>query len=331
MADRNRWRDDYGRDDDRFSEEPGMRGTRNDWRSSSQAYGRGRDEFGGHAGGQGRWGSQERGYGSEGEYGFESQPSSGWREDEQWRRYGRGGGGGYGGGYGGREGSFGTSRGYGSDDWNRARGTGQDWGGRYGRDQYESSQHGGSSYGGTGGWRGRTGSYGEQRPDWYGGSERYGQYGRDQEYGRRDERGFWDRASDEVSSWFGDEDAERRRRMDKHRGKGPKNYVRSEERIREDVSDRLSDDWRVDASEIEVNVSGSEVTLSGHVIDRDQRRRAEDIAESVSGVTHVQNNIRVQQPGQTDTEGMGTASGTATTSGSKTTQSSAQNRSRTGT
>jgi CBS domain-containing protein len=28
------------------------------------------------------------------------------------------------------------------------------------------------------------------------------------------ERGFWDRASDEVSSWFGDDDAERRRMMD---------------------------------------------------------------------------------------------------------------------
>lgn len=32
--------------------------------------------------------------------------------------------------------------------------------------------------------------------------------------GGRDERGFWDRASDEVASWFGDEDAERRRRHD---------------------------------------------------------------------------------------------------------------------
>ena len=32
--------------------------------------------------------------------------------------------------------------------------------------------------------------------------------------GGRDERGFWDRASDEVASWFGDEDAERRRRQD---------------------------------------------------------------------------------------------------------------------
>jgi hypothetical protein len=35
--------------------------------------------------------------------------------------------------------------------------------------------------------------------------------------GGRDERGFWDRASDEVASWFGDDDAERRRRQDQMR------------------------------------------------------------------------------------------------------------------
>jgi len=33
----------------------------------------------------------------------------------------------------------------------------------------------------------------------------------------RDERGFWDRAGDEVASWFGDDDAERRRREDRMR------------------------------------------------------------------------------------------------------------------
>jgi len=32
-----------------------------------------------------------------------------------------------------------------------------------------------------------------------------------------DDRGFWDRAGDEVRSWFGDEDAERRREMDMRR------------------------------------------------------------------------------------------------------------------
>src|SRR6476646_5730016 len=37
------------------------------------------------------------------------------------------------------------------------------------------------------------------------------------QHGGRDERGFWDLASDEVASWFGDDDAERRRREDQRR------------------------------------------------------------------------------------------------------------------
>jgi osmotically-inducible protein OsmY len=122
------------------------------------------------------------------------------------------------------------------------------------------------------------------------------QYGYGGDYRGRSEggRGFWDKAADEVSSWFGDEDAERRRKQD-HRGRGPKGYARSDERIREDVNDRLTDDWSVDASDIEVEVSGREVTLSGEVASRSDKRRAEDIAESVSGVSHVQNNLRVKQ------------------------------------
>jgi len=111
-------------------------------------------------------------------------------------------------------------------------------------------------------------------------------------------RGFFERAGDEVASWFGDDEAEARRRMDDerqgHRGRGPRSYTRSDERIREDVSDRLTDDPWIDASEIEVSVSGSEVTLSGTVANRSDRRRAEDVAEAVSGVRYVQNNLRVR-------------------------------------
>jgi len=81
-----------------------------------------------------------------------------------------------------------------------------------------------------------------------------------------------------------------------HRGRGPKNYTRSDQRISEDINDRLTDDDWLDASEIDVQVSSCEVTLTGSVNSRDERRRAEDIAESVSGVKHVQNNLRVQQP-----------------------------------
>ena len=110
--------------------------------------------------------------------------------------------------------------------------------------------------------------------------------------GGRGERGWWDRASDEVASWFGDEDADRRRQQD-HRGRGPRGYTRSDERIKEDVSDRLADDRWVDASEIDVTVNASEVTLSGTVESREARRRAEDIVERVSGVSYVQNNLRV--------------------------------------
>jgi osmotically-inducible protein OsmY len=78
-----------------------------------------------------------------------------------------------------------------------------------------------------------------------------------------------------------------------HRGRGPRGYKRSDERIREDVNDRLTDDPLLDASGIEVGVSDGEVTLSGTVQRREDKRRAEDVAERVSGVAHVQNNLRV--------------------------------------
>ena len=101
----------------------------------------------------------------------------------------------------------------------------------------------------------------------------------------RNDRDWWDKTSDEVSSWFGDDDAKRRRRMDRisegsHYGKGPKNYKRSDEKIKEDINERLSDDDQLDASNIEVEVNAAEVTLSGTVDSRYAKHRAEDIAES---------------------------------------------------
>jgi hypothetical protein len=84
-------------------------------------------------------------------------------------------------------------------------------------------------------------------------------------------------------------------RRAEHRGRGPKNYQRSDERIREEVNERLMDDPVVDASEIEVAVQNREVTLTGTVRSRNEKRRAEDLAESLPGVSHVQNNLRVGQ------------------------------------
>ena len=120
------------------------------------------------------------------------------------------------------------------------------------------------------------------------------------DYRRNLDRDWWDRTRDEVSSWFGDEDAERRRRVDRqmegqYKGKGPKGYMRSDQRIQEDVCDRLSDDSRLDASNIEVKVQEGEVVLTGTVNDREQKRRAEDLAERISGVRDVENHIKVKR------------------------------------
>ena len=219
-------------------------------------------------------------------------------------------------------------------------------------------------------------------------------YRRDERYGR-DDRGFVDRAADEVRSWFGDDAAEARRRPEDrddargpyrgappqdgawagrrddwdrgddrrrtenyvgdhresrgwgatrapwpeargettpqhgpvgswrewrgqppaygndggwHVGKGPSGYTRSDERIREDVCDRLTDDPYVDATHIDVTVQGGEVTLGGSVDRREDKRRAEDIAERVSGVREVNNRLRVGIA-----QGSGSGAGTTTT------------------
>ena len=76
-------------------------------------------------------------------------------------------------------------------------------------------------------------------------------------------------------------------------GRGPKGYQRSDERIREEISDRLMADDDLDASDIEVAVKGGEVTLTGMVEDRSAKRLAELIAESVMGVEDVMNGLRV--------------------------------------
>jgi hypothetical protein len=82
---------------------------------------------------------------------------------------------------------------------------------------------------------------------------------------------------------------------DDHRGRGPKNYQRSDERIKEDVNDRLTDNSFIDAANVEVEVSGREVTLTGTVNSRYEKRLAEDIAEDVSGVTDVENRLKVKR------------------------------------
>src|SRR6185436_11753121 len=140
----------------------------------------------------------------------------------------------------------------------------QRFGSSFGRSGSEYGQGGGSQPGAGYGWGGGYGSSG------FSGWSEESNRGRQSEYGGRQS----------------------------FAGRGPKDYQRSDERIREDISDRFTDDHMLDASGITVQVQGGEVTLSGTVTDRDQKRRAEDMAESCSGVKDVTNHIRVERTQQ---------------------------------
>jgi hypothetical protein len=120
-------------------------------------------------------------YGAQ-DYGQRSQERSGWNDgDRDWSDTG--------------------SRGYG----NYAGTSGQDRGGDYGQRSYGSRDWGSRDTSAR--------SYGQQ-------DQGRGGYDRDRSRGGNDmrgydnDRGFFDRAGDEVRSWFGDEEAERRRRQD---------------------------------------------------------------------------------------------------------------------
>ena len=93
----------------------------------------------------------------------------------------------------------------------------------------------------------------------------------------------------------GGRDVEDDLRRRSYRGLGPKNYQRSDDRIREEVCERLTEDDYVDASDIEVNVRDGVVMLSGSVDDRITKRRAEDVVETVNGVKDIQNQIHVNR------------------------------------
>jgi osmotically-inducible protein OsmY len=76
-------------------------------------------------------------------------------------------------------------------------------------------------------------------------------------------------------------------------GVGPRGYQRSDERIREDICEQLTQHGELDCRDTEVTVRDREVTLSGRVESRRARRLAEDIAESVAGVADVHNQLHV--------------------------------------
>lgn len=79
-----------------------------------------------------------------------------------------------------------------------------------------------------------------------------------------------------------------------YRGRGPKNYTRSDERIIDDINERLTNDDDLDASDIEVRCENGVLTLEGTVEQRWMKHRAEDLAEACAGVRQIDNRIQVE-------------------------------------
>jgi hypothetical protein len=79
-----------------------------------------------------------------------------------------------------------------------------------------------------------------------------------------------------------------------HSRRGPRNYQRADARIEEDACEALYHHGHIDASNIDVSVQNGEITLTGTVETRQEKRLAEDILESISGVKDITNQLRVQ-------------------------------------
>jgi osmotically-inducible protein OsmY len=76
-------------------------------------------------------------------------------------------------------------------------------------------------------------------------------------------------------------------------GRGPKGYQRSDERLQEDICERLMADGYIDASEVTVAVKEGKVTLEGTVGERRMKHRIEDLVDECMGVKDIDNRIRV--------------------------------------
>lgn len=151
---------------------------------------------------------------------------------------------------------------------------------------------------------------------------RYGASGGDYEYERRTrnditdpEEGYRGTAYGESNfgsgrdmsrdeNWYRGDRTPGNSQHSQHRGRGPKGYRRSDDRIKEDVCEALTQHPHVDAHEVEVDVVNAEVTLRGTVEDRRMKREAEACVENCYGVKEVHNQIRLlNSPNASTTDG----------------------------
>ena len=196
-------------------------------------------------------------------------------------------------GTGGRSGQgYGAGYGNQSDQWYP---TGQygDYAGGYesGRgdlrqfDESGQTSRGGPFYPGAGGpaGGGPMGGRGYQGGQWYQGGQPHGGYPENTE------------ALGERAGWYGRTPA-RNSAPGGQRPKrtGPKNYQRSDERLKEQIIEKLMDNSSVDIGNLECDVKDGTVTLSGTVDTRSDRYEIENVVDDVWGVKDITNNIRVK-------------------------------------
>jgi len=143
--------------------------------------------------------------------------------------------------------------------------------------RYDSGQSFGTNYGSSGSQRqGYSGSFGQNSG--YGSSGNYGQ-----------EYGYNSGSHNQGQSRWGSGSS-----FESKAGRGPKGYRRSDERVKEEISDLLTSHHEVDPSEVEIKVSNCEVTLTGTVNSREEKRLIEDLVSQIQGVNDVTNQLHVQ-------------------------------------
>lgn len=87
-------------------------------------------------------------------------------------------------------------------------------------------------------------------------------------------------------------------------GKGPRGWNLRDDRLVEEVSDRLMEDRLLDARGVEVSANAGVVTLAGEVPGASDVAHAEMLARQTAGVIQVVNQLRVQ-PGQRAVDKLG--------------------------
>lgn len=290
---------------------PSQFGSRDDWRGGSmdqdsrQERQMGEDRFGGYSGNYGESGSYESQRNTEHAPPWDEERFA-YPEPERDRRDVQGGRSGSRESYSGADWSRGPDRYY----WHNRYGGGSQFGpngpsnfaprGQGYRRGFEADRSGDSRYGrfGRPDWTGE--SFAGGRDAWSGSNRSYG-IPSGSEPGGYSFNSAWngDGAHNwSGSNWANDQDWSQGRHGSsapdtRHGGRAPKGYVRSDDRIRDDVCEMLYRAPGVDVSNVSVETKSGTVTLEGTVPDRRMKHRIEDLCEHCIGVNDVDNRIRV--------------------------------------